>query len=220
MIEFRPPIVCLVTNRKALAPDARTIDDEFDALERQVAEAVEAGVDWVQVREPDLEARAFAQLVKRLATRTRGRARLLVNDRVDVAIAAGADGVHLKGDGPPAIRVREIVPADWLIGRSIHSVSEARRTGGEDFLVFGTVFESRSKAGSPAAGIDALADAAVVASVPLLAIGGVTAARAAACRDAGAAGVAAIEVFLPAGRTPAAMGAAAAVSAFRNAWRG
>jgi thiamine-phosphate pyrophosphorylase len=162
----------------------------------------------------------LAKLVKRLSAHTRRRARLLVNDRVDVAIAAGADGVHLKGDGPPAMRVREIVPEGWLIGRSIHSVGEARRTGGEDFLFFGTVFTSRSKAGSPVAGTDALADAAVVASVPLLAIGGVTAARAAACRDSGAAGVAAIELFLPIGRTPAAMGPAAAVSALRNAWRG
>ena len=178
MIDRALPIVCLITNRKALAPDARTVDVEIAALERQVDEAVEAGVDLIQVRESDLESRDLARLVAALLARAGGRARIIVNDRLDVALATGANGVHLRADGPPADQVRGIVPATWLVGKSIHSPGEARRETGADYLIFGTVFTSRSKpAGSAVAGIDALADAAVVASVPVLAIGGVNPAR-------------------------------------------
>ena len=219
MIPFTPPLICLVTHRKTLAPDARTVRDECTAIERQVDDAIGGGVQLVQVRERDMNARELTALVARLVQRSRGFAAVLVNDRVDVALAAGADGVHLPAGSPPATVVRE-TRADWLIGRSIHSVDEARLIQGADYLMFGTVFESRSKpAGSPVAGIEALADAAVVASVPVLAIGGITPSRVAACRDAGAAGVAAIELFLPRGRTPAAMGPAAAVAAIRAEWK-
>jgi len=214
------PVVCLVTHRKALAPDARTLDAEIAALEAQVADAVHAGVDLVQVREREIEARDLLTLVTRLLAITAGRARLVVNNRADVAVAAGSDGVHLPADGPPAEQVRALSPAPWLVGRSIHSIDEARRSQTEDYLIFGTVFPSRSKPqGSSVAGLDTLADAAVVASVPVLAIGGVTPEGAAACRDAGAAGVAAIELFLPPGRMPHSMGAARAVAAIRAAWR-
>ena len=220
MIEPSLPIVCLITHRKTLAPDASTVDAEIAALEAQVDEAVGAGVDLVQVRERDLESRVLLRLVTRLADVVRGRARLLVNDRADVALAAGADGVHLRADGPSSDRVRSLSPGPWLLGRSIHSADEARRHTAEDYLIFGTVFVSRSKApGSPVVGIDALADAAVVATAPVLAIGGISPSRAAACRDAGAAGIAAIELFLPPGRMPGALGPAAAVSAIRAAWR-
>lgn len=220
MIAFHPPLMCLVTQRTRLAPGARTLRDECLALEEQIAHAVDAGVDLIHVREPDMEAGELSRLVTRLMTRTRGRATLVVNDRADVAMAAGADGVHLRADGPPADRLREFGPAGWIVGRSIHTTAEARQHGDADYLIFGTVFESGSKpAGSPVAGLDALADAAVVASVPVLAIGGVTPSRVAACRDAGAAGVAAIELFLPKGVAPAAMGPVDAVAAVRAAWR-
>ena len=213
------PVICLITNRHALAPDARTIDDEIAALEEQVDLAVAGGVNLIQVRERDLDARDLTRLVARLIQQMRGHARLVVNDRADVALAAGADGVHLRADGPAADQVRPLAPPDWIVGRSIHLEAEARRFTAEDYLIFGTVFPSRSKpAGSPVAGVDALADAAVLASVPVLAIGGVTPERAAACRDAGAAGIAAIELFLPPGRMPGARGPRAAAAALLAAW--
>lgn len=217
---FTPPLICLVTHRKMLAPTARTVRDECLALERQTDEAMGAGVDLIQVRERDMEARDLCALVSRLVARSRGFATIVVNDRVDVAFSAGADGVHLRADSPPAAAVRPLVADGSVIGRSIHSVDEARRHGDADYLMFGTVFASRSKsAGAPVAGVEALADAAVVASVPVLAIGGIAPAGVPACRDAGAAGVAAIELFLPKGQTPGALGPAGAVEAIRLAWR-
>jgi thiamine-phosphate diphosphorylase len=227
---FAPPLICLVTDRKSLVPEARTVRDECVAIERQTDEAVAAGVDLIQIRERDMEARDLTALVARVVARSLGFARVVVNDRADVALAAGADGVHLRADSPPASAVRELIAGDpgsedpglrgrWLIGRSIHTVDDARLHVDAQYLIFGTVFVSRSKpAGSPVAGLEALADAAVVASVPVLAIGGITPAGVAACRDAGAAGVAAIELFLPKGWTPGAMGPAGAATAIRAAW--
>jgi len=213
------PVICLVTSRHALAPDALTIDAEIAAMEEQVDLAVSGGVNLIQVRERDLDARDLTRLVVRLIQQTRGRARLVVNDRADVALAAGADGVHLRADGPAADHVRSLARPDWIVGRSIHSEAEARRFTAEDYLIFGTVFPSRSKpAGSPVAGVDALADAAALASVPVLAIGGITPERASACRDAGAAGIAAIELFLTAGRMPGSLGPRAAAMALQAAW--
>lgn len=228
---FTPPLVCLVTDRKRLAPEARTLHDECVALERQADEAAAAGVDLIQIRERDMEARELTALVARIAVRSTGFARVVVNDRADVALAADADGVHLRADSPPASTVRELTAIDpaaphptgrasWLIGRSIHSVDDARTHVDADYLIFGTVFASRSKPeGALVAGIEALADAAVIASAPVLAIGGITPAGVPACRDAGAAGVAAIELFLPKGRTAAALGPAGAVTAIQAAWR-
>jgi thiazole tautomerase (transcriptional regulator TenI) len=229
VIPFAPPLICLVTRRKALAPDARTVREECLAIERQVDEAVSAGIDLIHVRERDMDARELVSLVSRLVARSRGFARIVVNDRADVAAAARADGVHLRADSPPASTVRGLGPGaprpeepelrGWLIGRSIHSTDEARQHADADYLVFGTVFASRSKpAGHRIGGLDGLADAAVVASIPVLAIGGITPARTTACRDAGAAGVSAIELFLPKGRMPDALGPADAAAAIRSAW--
>ena len=215
------PWICLVTDRRGLSPEARTTRAEILALEAQVADAIAAGVDMVQVREPDLDAAPLAALVTRLVGRAAGGGtRIIVNDRADVAHAAGAAGVHLSANGPPADRVRPLGPSGWIVGRSIHTPEEGRRPAGADYLIFGTVFRSRSKpADAPVAGLEMLrAAGAAAAAVPVLAIGGVTPAEAASCRAAGAAGVAAIGAFFPAGRRPDALGPAEAVLAFRRAW--
>ena len=121
-------MICLVTDRRRLAGAGADVA-AFECLIRQVAAAVDAGVDLVQVRERDLEAGALAALVARLLALTRGtKTRLVVNDRLDVALACGADGVHLRGDSMPVP-----APAAWrrcrfLIGRSVHSVE--RRSHG------------------------------------------------------------------------------------------
>ena len=148
-----------------------------------------------------------------------GRAKLVVNDRADVARAANADGVHLRGDGSPAPLVRSLAPVGWTITKSIHSAAEAAKVRGADVLLFGTVFPSRSKpVDTRVAGTAELAAVVSAAGAAVLAIGGVTAANVALCRASGAAGVAAIEMFLSPGTSPFALGPARAVEAIRAAW--
>jgi thiamine-phosphate diphosphorylase len=141
-----------------------------------------------------------------------------VNDRADVALAGSAAGVHLRADGPETARVRALGPPGWLVGRSVHAAGEVASAHEADYLVFGTVFPTASKGFDvPVAGLDALADVTSRTAVPVLAIGGIDAARASACVAAGAAGVAGISVFFPDGRTPGALGPARAVAALRAA---
>ena len=150
----------------------------------------------MQIREPRLPDPALLGL-----TRQAGETgiKTLVNDRLDVALAAGADGVHLRGHSFSAARVRERVGKAFLIGRSVHDLAEAGaadREGGCDYLLFGTVFPSRSKPeGHRVAGLDALREVCHRVSLPVIAIGGITRERAAEVRAAGAAGIAAIGLF-------------------------
>jgi thiamine-phosphate pyrophosphorylase len=218
---FRRPIICLVTDRRRLAPGAGA-EAQVDALVAQVAEAARAGADLVQVRERDLDAAALLSLARRGVDVTRGsRTRVVINDRVDVALAAGADGVHLRADSIEPRRARALVPGGWTIGRSVHAAGEAARAGAAvDYLVFGAVFPTGSKTpGHSIAGLAALADAAARGSAPVLAIGGVTVDRLAEVFAAGAAGVAAIGLFLPPDPSdPARLGPSAAIAAIRHAF--
>jgi thiamine-phosphate diphosphorylase len=214
------PCLCLITDRRRVAPRARTRADEIAALERWLDEACDARVDLIQIRERDLGAKVLVALTTRVVRRAAGRpVRILVNDRVDVARAADAAGVHLRGDGAPAPRVRETVPSSWIIGRSVHSIAEVERSASTDYLVFGTVFSTVSKVGSPSlAGVDGLRAAVSASRVPVLAIGGMTPATAPLVAGAGAAGLAAIGVFLPEGVEPGALGVMRAGEALRAAW--
>lgn len=214
------PCVCLVSSRRQLSPDARTTADEVADLERWLEEAAAAGVDLIQIREPDLPGAVLCRLASVLVARTAScTVEIVVNDRADVAVAAGAHGVHLRSDGPPVPRVRTLAPYDgWMIGRSIHSESEVREHERADYLLFGTVFESTSKPlGSTVAGVELLRQATAATRTPVIAIGGITPERARECVRAGAAGVAAIAVFLPEGRAPGAIGVTRAVRELRAA---
>jgi len=160
-----------------------------------VESALEAGLPAVQLREKDLGGRALLALAERLRAATARRGALLfVNDRVDVALAVGADGVHLGAGSMPASAARRLVGAAGLIGVSTHAPGEAAPDA--DFLFFGPVWETPSKRGAQGPG--RLAEAARTAAVPVLAIGGVTADRVPAARTAGAAGVAVIRAILAA----------------------
>jgi thiamine-phosphate pyrophosphorylase len=160
-----------------------------------VEAALDGGLPAVQLRAKDLSGRALFALAEQLrAATTRRDALLLVNDRVDVALAVGADGVHLGGASIPAATARGLVGSAGLIGVSTHAPGEAPADA--DFAFFGPVWETPSKSG--AQGTDRLAEAAHVAPVPVLAIGGVTAARVPDARAAGAAGVAVIRAILAA----------------------
>lgn len=189
------PVVCLITDRSRGGEDA--------TVER-VRWAAGAGVHLVQVREPDLDGGPLTALVRRCVDAVRGsRARVLVNDRVDVALAAGAHGVHLRADSMPAARVRAICPQGFLVGRSVHARDEAiaaAAAGGLDYLLFGTVFATTSKPGRAPAGLDALAEVASAVTIPVLAVGGVTPDTVNEVVLAGAAGFAAIGMFAAAPR--------------------
>ena len=216
----KDPIICLVTDRKRLRPHAG-LDMQLEAVVAQAEEAAGAGVTLVQIRERDLSSRALADLCAGVVAATRGTpVRIVVNDRVDVALSAGADGVHLRSDSFEAARVRALAPPAWIVGRSIHDVAEAERRGRDvDYTIFGTVFPTASKAGVVPAGLAALRRAAATSQCPVLAIGGVSTDNVREIAATGVAGVAAIELFLP--RTdaePGRPGIAQAVQAIRSAF--
>jgi thiamine-phosphate pyrophosphorylase len=186
------PIACLITDRHRLR------EPSVGALLEQVRAAAAAGVQLVQLREQDLEGRALFELT-RLAVQAVGgtTTRVLVNDRLDVALAAGAHGVHLRGASSPPQRVRTAVPPGFLIGRSVHSAAEAAEpsNAAADYLVFGHVFATSSKPGTPGVGLDALAAVVEATARPVLALGGVSRERIPQILEAGAAGFAGISVF-------------------------
>lgn len=178
-------MLCLVTDRR-----------RADAI-AQARRAVEAGIDIIQVRERDLEARPLASLVSAVVALARGSAtRVVVNDRLDVAIACGADGVHLRGDSIAIADARRLAPRPFLVGRSVHAPAEASASDGADYLIAGAVFPTRSKPGATAwLGVEGLRAIVGASRAPVLAIGGVTAERFAEVAAAGAAGVAGIALF-------------------------
>ena len=167
----------------------------------RLLEAMRCGVDYIQLREKDLPSReleSLASQIVQLRSESRElRTRLLVNSRADVAIAAGADGIHLRSDDVSVADVKAIFSKAGInrmtIAASCHTAAEAGRAAESraDFVVFGPVF---AKGESQVAGLDKLQQAAK-AGIPVLALGGVTVENAALCLAAGAAGVAGIRLF-------------------------
>ena len=154
----------------------------------------------IQVRERHLDDRSLLDFLRDLIEMTAQTGCLVtVNDRVDLAIAARAAGVHVKDDGMRASDVRKLVPTSFIVGRSVHSAVDAvdaERAGGCDYLLFGTVFPSASKSDEhPTAGIEGLRTVCESTRLPVLGIGGISPSRAEAVAEAGAAGAAAISYF-------------------------
>jgi thiamine-phosphate pyrophosphorylase len=190
-----PPWLCWVTDRRRIGGGA-----DLGILIDHIARLARAGIDLIHVRERDLDGGVLLRLVEGAVAATRGTgARVVVNDRADVALAGGADGVHLRGDSVPAARVRAMAPHGWLVGRSVHAVEEAAlvsAAGGVDYLVAGTTFRSASKpAEVPLRGAAGLGDICRASAIPVLAIGGLSEATASRAAAAGAAGLAAIDLF-------------------------
>jgi thiamine-phosphate pyrophosphorylase len=173
-------IRCYVTNRHqgdVLASAARAIAD---------------GVEMIQVREKDLSARELFDLVCRIRDLAAGTAtRVLVNDRLDIALAADLDGVHLPSNGLPADRVRPFVQH---LGVSTHTIQEAvdAERAHANFIVFGPIFDSPGKT---AVGLEPLRKITASVRIPVLAIGGITSANAQEVLKANAAGIAGIRLF-------------------------
>jgi len=157
--------------------------------------AVDLGATLVQLRDPEATGRALEREAVRLVAAS--PAPVVVGARVDVALAAGAAGVHLPEHDLPVAAARRLLGGVALLGRSVHSdaAAVAAEAEGADYIVFGSVFASVSHPGQPAAGLDELRRVAAAVRIPVLAIGGVDAERAAVCREAGAAGFAAIGYF-------------------------
>lgn len=176
-----------------------------DGLLTLARQACEAGIPLaLQLREKSLSDAALLSQARRLVQATHpATTPVMVNGRLDVALAAGAAGVHLPGRGVPLHRVKRATDKNLVVGVSTHSSEEVRiaAAAGADYIVFGPVFATPSKAGmgSPQ-GLARLALAVEAAgSVPLFAVGGVTVETAGACREAGAWGVAVIRALLEAG---------------------
>ena len=203
------PSLMLITDRSRL---------RGRPLEEVASQAADGGVTAVQLREKDLSGGELYDLAVTVHAVLRGRALLLVNDRVDVAIAAGADGVHLPEHTLPLRKLRDYVGDACIVGRSVHSVEAAVQAEqeGADYVLAGAVYESRSHPGQPPAGPALVRAVAEAVHVPVLAVGGITPDRVAEVIEAGADGVAVISAVLDADDPKAA--ARALREALHNAY--
>jgi thiamine-phosphate pyrophosphorylase len=209
------PVLCYVTDRRAFerAPSTagESVKPSILSLREAIRNAAAAGAAWIQIREKDLEARALADLTRQAVEDTQATgARILVNDRLDVALAAKAAGIHLGERSLPLEAVAEWRRSsgrpDFQIGVSCHSVDAARaaQRGGADYIFFGPVFATPSKAAfGPPQGMERLREVCASVEIPVVAIGGVNFENARMCLDAGAAGVAAIRLFQDVGKADA-----------------
>lgn len=177
---------CLITDGTASRNETGWLD--------HLAAWMAHGVDLLQIREPELTVRQLAELTRKVLHLPNPRgSRILINDRADVAIACGADGVHLK-DG--SVRPEIFARPGFLISVACHSVADVKSLRGADFIVLAPIFSPLSKAGARAVlGTGGIADAARISSIPILALGGITNANARLCTEAGAAGIAGISYF-------------------------
>ena len=185
-----PPIICLITEGKANPENYQT---QSSAIIETARSAIRLGVNMIQVREKQLGGRMLFDLSRRLVESIAGTgALILVNDRADVAAAAGADGVHLPEAALPADAVRSVFP-DLLIGVSTHSLASARSAvaAGADYILFGPIFETPGK-GQPT-GLDMLSDICrELGTFPVLALGGIDDTNCSGVVAAGASGIGAI----------------------------
>jgi thiamine-phosphate pyrophosphorylase len=203
----RKPILCYVTDGRAFdgvpASSRQFPDSRANALRETIRDVAVAGVDWIQIREKDLAGRELTELTRHaVAAISETGARIFVNDRLDVALASGAAGIHLGEMSLPLESVAKWRQSsgrtDFQIGVSCHSLESVRAAArtGANYIFFGPVFATPSKAafGAPQ-GVEILRAVCSSAGIPVLAIGGITLENAASCIAAGAAGIAAIRLF-------------------------
>ena len=192
--------LCYVTDRNGFTVSA---EKRREALLEKIERAARAGVGWIQIREKDLSGRSLARFVLEARKRVPRGCRILVNDRLDVACALGAGGVHL-GEGSLSVQdARRLLRGrsqakNFVVGASTHSLEAAfsAEKAGADYVIFGPVYATPSKAPyGPPQGIARLIEVCRTVSLPVLAIGGITVDNARACLEAGAAGIAAIRMF-------------------------
>lgn len=213
------PVLCYVTDRHLLA--GASVESVREDLLRKIETAAAAGVDWIQIREKDLSEKDCAHLtrdaLRHAASSVAGRvspAKILVNDRLDIALSAKADGVHLSERGLPISETKRLVNSlgssrEFLVGKSCHSLEAAKSAeeSGADYVFFGPIYATPSKAayGAPQS-LELLGAVCREISIPVMAIGGITLANYAACLGAGASGIAAIRLFQDAPNIAAVVG--------------
>jgi len=193
-------VLCYVTDRQTLAVERA---DRKAALLEKIEQAANAGVDSIELREKDLTGRELTALAVLVLRRGGNTPRLLINDRLDVAIATSAAGVHLSEHSLPVREAKRLLTERCagnrlLVGRSTHSLhaAEEAEAAGADYVFFGPVYATPSKQsfGAPQ-GIERLREVSRCLSIPVIAIGGITLENAAGCLGAGASGIAAIRLF-------------------------
>ena len=196
----RKPLLCYVTDRRGLAGAPDLV---WKLLIQKIERAAKAGVDWIQIREKDLSGRELARLAEQAILCAGSGSAVLVNDRVDIAYAIGAAGVHLGEQSLPTSEARKLLNrggarTNFLVGVSAHSLEGALQAehGGADYVIFGPVYTTPSKAGfGEPQGVQRLKEICKRSTIPVLAIGGITLENAGECVAAGAAGIAAIRLF-------------------------
>jgi thiamine-phosphate pyrophosphorylase len=158
------------------------------------------GVDYLQLREKDLTGRELYHLALDIKQVLPPGTRLLINDRLDVALAAGADGVHLGENSLPPAVARRLLGPEKIMGVSVHSVTAAREAekAGADYLLFGHIFPTASKEGIPPRGVGSLREVVASVGIPIIALGGINTANARQCLAAGARGVAVMSAVMAA----------------------
>lgn len=188
---FPRRVLMLVTDRKQCGNRP---------LAQVVSDAIDGGVNAVQLREKDLPAGELLSLARQLRGVCGTRALLLINDRVDVALLSGADGVHLSETGLPVAAVRQLLPPSMRVGRSVHAVNAGRQAelDGADYVIAGTLFPSPSHPDVTPAGVDLLRNLTRRLTIPVFGIGGITFETAEECWQAGAAGIAVVSSILQA----------------------
>ena len=196
-------LLCYTTDRSQFSGDETA---RRRCLLEKITEAARCGVDFIQLREKDLSTRELELLAREAICAVReysqSATQLLINSRTDIALAIGADGVHLRSDDISPADVRKTLNHDgrgprdrFAIGVSCHSIHEVRQAVDHaDFVVFGPIFNKKGVSGSGAVGIEALHQACLE-KIPVLALGGITVENAVACLQAGAAGIAGIRLF-------------------------
>jgi thiamine-phosphate pyrophosphorylase len=210
MGRLRLPSLCLVTDRRRCGETS---------LEDVIMEATQGGANVVQLREKDLSAAELFTLGVRLREVTKNRSLLLINDRVDVAQACGADGIQLPENGLPTPVARWVLGRHALVGRSVHSVEAAAQAEGDgaDMVVVGPVFQTASKPDAVPVGLELVREIANAIAIPVLAIGGITPENASDVIRAGASGAAVISAICGAADPKAA--AEALVQSMAEAWQ-
>ena len=185
------PTLCLVTDRRLCSSGPQS-------LEKAVAGAVKGGVDLVQLREKDLPGGELLELGKMLRRVTEGSALFFVNERVDVALACGADGVQLGEDAMPVEAARRVSGDGLIVGRSVHSLEGAldAEAAGADFLVVGTVFTTGSHPDGKISGPQLLSEIAGRVGIPFLGIGGIHSGNLHGVISSGASGAAVVSAVL------------------------
>ena len=191
MVGLTLPVLMLITDWHLAGGE--------DGLVAAVSEAVAGGVNAVQLREKDLSPAELLPLAIRLRAAIAGRAVFVVNGSLEVALAAGADGIHL----PEAARMVQPPERPFIVGRSVHSRETAERAWAEcsDYLIAGPIYETASHAGMAPCGRRLIEEIAGVVALPVLAVGGISAGRVEEVMQAGAGGVAVISAVLGA-RSP------------------